>query len=199
MLTLVLPVWVTNLLDAINWYIAIPPWDWTLWGQKVLSTGDWLAFHLNIGSWIRSSLTSMLDLVNGALSYLQSLILQSWSKAVDAYNLAVQLGAKIMVSVFQTVQNVYQTVTQYVYNTLQTVYQTVSNVYYEVNNTTTNIYQTIAGATEDFVQRAVAAALSPLANPLNMLITFSRDIGEFFADAPGWIFDRIDNWLNEEV
>ena len=55
------------------------------------------------------------------------------------------------------------------------------------------------GVTENYVQQAISAALGAMSNPLNILIRFFREIGEFFADPSGWIFDKIDNWLNERV
>ena len=194
-----LPQWLISALSYFNFYLYLPPWTLDILGWRVFTAGDWLNLYLPIGSWIQEAIQAVLDLANGGLSYLYSVGTLALRWAVDAYNLAVELGAKVIQTVYQYVTNVYQTIQNIVNN----VYQTVDNYITEVYQTISNVYQTVntyvVGVTEGFVQRAISAALGGLSPYLNILIRFFREIGEFFADPPGWIFDKIDNWLNEEV
>ena len=196
---LTLPSWLITALSYFNFYLYLPPWTLDILGWRVFTAGDWLNLSLPIGSWILTAIQAVLDLANGGLSYLYSVGTTALRWAVDAYNLAVELGAKIITNIYNTITNIYQEIYQTITNVYQTVDNYITNVYQTVSNVVNNIYQTTVGVTEDVVQRLIAGALSALADPLNVLLRFFREIGEFFADPPGWIFDKIDNWLNEEV
>ena len=196
---LTLPQLLVTALSYFNFYFLLPPWSLNILGYQVFTAGEWLNLSLPIGSWILTAIQTVLDLANGGLSYLYSVGTTALQWAVNAYNLAWELGAKIIQTVYQTVTNVYQVVT----NVINDIYQTVANYITNVYQTVTNVYQTVntyvVGVTEGFVQQAISAALGALADPLNILIRFAKEIGEFFSNPPGWIFDKIDNWLNEEV
>ena len=199
MVTLSIPSWIVTFLSWLNFYIQIPPWNFAVFGVQVLTAGDWLNLHLDIGNWVLSALQGSIDIVSAATNFLWDLANAALRKAWDAFNLATELGAKILQNIYQTITNVYQTIQNVVYQTVQNVFQTIQNVYQTVSNVVQNIYQTTVGVTEDIVSSMISGALSALASSLNPILYFAKEIGEFFADAPGWIFDKIDNWLNEEV
>ena len=196
---LTLPQLLVTALSYFNFYFLLPPWSLNILGYQVFTAGEWLNLSLPIGSWILTAIQTVLDLANGGLSYLYSVGTTALQWAVNAYNLAWELGAKIIQTVYQYITNVYQTIQNIVNNVYQTINNVVSNIYQTVSNVYQTVNTYIVGVTEDFVQRAISAALGGLSPYLNILIRFFREIGEFFADPPGWIFDKIDNWLNEEV
>lgn len=199
MIVLSLPSWVRTVLGWINVYLRIPPWSWSLWGYQVLTAGEWLSLNLNVGDYILYGLDAALSEVSFWVNWLWSVIQQAWIKAQQAYDLALALGAKIIQNIYQTINNVYQTITNVVNNVYQNIYQTVNNIY----QTFTSVYQTInnyvVGVTEDYVQRAIASALSSLAVPLNIVSAYAQDIAGFFSNPIDWLLDRIDTWLNEKV
>jgi len=198
-ITLSLPSWVYSLLLPLNFYFYLPPFTLDILGWRVFTAGDWVNVSLAIGPWIVSGLESILSVVSSWLTMVYNTASGAWTLAQSAWDLAYALGAKIIQTVYQTITNVYQTL----YQTFETIYWTANNIVNNVYQTLTNVYQTVntyvVGVTEGFVQQAISAALGALADPLNLLIRFAKEIGEFFANPPGWIFDKIDNWLNEEV
>jgi phage-related protein len=194
-----LPQWLISALSYFNFYLYLPPWTLDILGWRVFTAGDWLNLSLPIGSWILTAIQAVLDLANGGLSYLYSVGTTALRWAVDAYNLAVELGAKIIQTVYQYITNVYQTIQNIVNNVYQTITDYITNVYQTISNVYQTVNTYVTGVTEGFVQQAISAALGALADPLNVLLRYFKEIGKFFSDAPGWIFDKIDNWLNEEV
>ena len=199
MFSVVIPSWLRSFLGYLNFSLSIPPWSWSLWGLQVLSAGDWLRLDLRVGDWILTALNETFDTLGLYVNWLYDLVIQTWNVAQQAGALALQLGAKIIQTVYQTISNIYQTVT----NVVSNVYQTVTNINNNVFQTVSNVYQTInntvVGVTEAFVSSAISAVLSPLADPLNILLRYFKEVGAFFSSPAGWIFDRIDDWLNEEV
>jgi len=66
-------------------------------------------------------------------------------------------------------------------------------------------FQTTTGSWQTWLLGSLAS-LSPIDTLIggynkmeNFFAVHLKNIGDFFKDPPGWIFDKIDNWLNERV
>jgi len=194
-----LPSWLRTFLGYFNYYLYLPPFTLDILGWRVFTEGSWVSWDLSVGNWILAGLDGTLSLISDTFNWAWTWIQYLLNLAQSAWDLALALGAKIIQTVYQTITNVYQTL----YQTFETIYWTANNIVNNVYQTISNVYQTVntyvTGVTEGFVQQAIAAALGALANPLNILIRFAKEIGEFFSHAAEWIFNKIDDWLNEEV
>jgi hypothetical protein len=176
--------------------VNIPPWGfepgrWALKGLDTIIGGvNWLYTRAdtiwdkayNAALTAGNALGKIDDWLSYAANWWDSLIASWWS------------GAQEWVKVW--VQDKFNTLWAFV----QSAGRDITNLYSKVQNLT------------DVTKSWQTWLLGNLAgiSPINTLIAgynkaegfysvYLTQIGDFFRDPPGWIFDRIDDWLNERV
>jgi hypothetical protein len=187
-----------------------------------LGAGEWGSFlgvnlppwGLEPGRWALKGLDTVIDAVNWVYTRADEIWDKAYNAAITAGNAlskiddwlsyAANWWNSLVTSWWSGAQEWVKVWVQDKFNTLwafiQSAGKDITNIYGKLSNLTdtTKSWQTwLLGS---------LASISPIDTLIagynkmeSFYSVYLTQIGDFFRDPPGWIFDRIDDWLNERV
>ena len=205
--TLQLPAAVRNALSSSWANLAVGEW------------GSWLGINLppwgfEPGRWALNGLDTIIDSVNSVITWANEIWDKAYNAAITAGNALTRIDDWLgyasswwngLISAWWSSTKLW--VESAISSAAGAVQSYATQVYRDVVSLGSKLdaFKTTTGSWQTWILGSLASIA-----PINTLIAgynkmenfysvYLSQIGDFFRDPPGFIFDKIDNWLNERV